>query len=86
MMRHILSPEAITALACGMRAPAPQACLIAPTGLPQCPPPRPHAAASGAINLPAIATTTDDDLGAAAGAEKQTPRTPFASLVMAGPT
>ena len=73
-MRHTLSAGAVAAHSGGVRTAAASARLVTPTRLLNRLAPGVCAAAGIAVDLPAIAAAADDDLGAAAGAQKKTAR------------
>ena len=80
-MRHFFASCPITACPFGMRAPPMTAGLVARTGGPLASPPGELAAASGAIDLTAVAATANQRLRAATRADEQACRRCF---VMAG--
>ena len=70
-MRHVFLPRSIPTSPLGMRQPAGAAQLIASSGRALSSAPRQMRAITDAVDLPAIATATDDRLAAAARTEKQ---------------
>src|SRR6202166_4067227 len=80
-MRHFFASCPVTACPFGMRAPPMTAGLVARAGGPLASPPGEPAAASGAIDLAAVAATTNQRLSAASRADKQACRR---CVIMAG--
>jgi len=79
-MRHFFSPRPVAACPLGMRAPSPMAGLVTRTGGSLAMPPGKIAAVSGAVDLAAVATATDQGLGAAFHADKQPRRCGLAGI------
>jgi hypothetical protein len=80
-MRHFFASRPVPTCPLGMRAPPVAAGLVTRTGGPLASPPGELAAASGAIDLAAVAATANQRLSAASRADKQACRR---CIVMAG--
>ena len=64
-MRHVLAPDPVTAGPIGMGKPSPAAGLVAPSCVTLATPAGAGGAVTGAINLAAVASTTDQRLSMA---------------------
>ena len=80
-MRHVFASRPVSARALGMREPPSTTGLVTGSRRALATPPRMRAAIPGAVNLAAIATTTDQRLGPTPSAQKQPGRS---SVVMVG--
>ena len=69
-MRHVFASRPVSARALGMREPPSAAGLVTGSRRALATPPRMRTAISGAVNLAAIATTTDQRLGTTPSAQK----------------
>ena len=79
-MRHFFSPRPVAACPLGMRAPSPMAGLVTRTGGTLATSSGKIAAVSGAVDLAAVTTATDQGLGAAFHADKQPRRRGLAGI------
>jgi hypothetical protein len=69
-MRHVFASRPVSARALGMREPPTTTGLVTGSRRALAAPPRMRAAISGAVNLAAIATTTNQRLGPTPSAQK----------------
>jgi hypothetical protein len=93
-MRHVLAPDPVAAGPIGMCKPSPAAGLVAPARVTSGAPAGAGGAVTGAINLAAVATTTDQRLSVAFRTQEQPGRrrgavtgsadSPWTSAMIAG--